>query len=381
MSLLLRTSGLKKSLTSAPKGRILMRINLMHCQRGVRRKRNLYQYQTMFSPRGKSASTFSGASSPSPKPERTILLFGYWPPTNTGYMLSDYVGGKVVGSYNVEAFSPAYTQPLGWDAPFWDFLRIMLPYWGKGGGDLQVDYRKTSEFFWQKVNDIKPIAIMSFSRSGPPGNGSVRRKWYFEKYVYNYAQSVWMLRQPATGDQIWPAYYPSPAPAYPPPRGTPPPNPFGTVQKPAAWDPPYAGGGVNDFSPYGPDGPHPTDPQAGNPPDPTENSVTSMPANPPPAGSWTRVSNLPFGTMATAINNAIDKSKVDPEVNEDPEILGNFVSAYMAYHSSWYQSYSQTEYPDSACELAGHTHVDLDVHPDDAKIAVAAQLDALIDSL
>jgi hypothetical protein len=123
------------------------------------------------------------------------------------------------------------------------------------------------------------------------------------------------------------------------------------------------------------------DPVAGNPPDPTKAAVLAVPGNPPPAGSWTRESNLPFQAIIDAIHGKIATSKVAPELNVNPGILGNFVSAYMAYHSCWYQAYSQNEYPNSTCKRAGHTHVDLDVLPADGRIAVDAQLDALIASL
>ena len=343
---------------------------------------------SQLSPRSKSASTFQFAADPSPPPKRKILLFGYWPPTNIGRMLAEWKDGKDVGNFFVQSFSPTFTQPLGWDYGAAKYASILIPWWGPGnaGDALQVDYRKTSQFFWNKVNETKPIAIMSFSRSGPPQDGSVRKGWFLERYVYNYAQSVWLTKAeennpnpPPAKLQSFPAYYENPTPAYPPVRGT------GTaatpLQRPAAWNPPYAGGdyaGSQDYSPYGPGKPLAHAPNTGNPPDPIRTAVT---ASPPPANSQTLEYDLPTTDIINAIHSAIATSKVAPSINTDANILGNFVSAYMAYHSCWYREYTKEHDTDNLCKKSGHTHVDLDIHPDDATTAVSAQLTALIGSL
>jgi len=89
----------------------------------------------------------------------TIMLTGYWPPTNE--MLRQFSPNPVqnpdgwVGQnwegrgYNVYAFFPEFPGGLG-----------------KGEGDFEVDYQDTSNDFWPLVATLEPIAIVSFGRAG-----------------------------------------------------------------------------------------------------------------------------------------------------------------------------------------------------------------------
>ncbi len=316
--------------------------------------------------------TARSAGSGSPGRLRNILLFGYWPPTDTGNILSNYatprtVSGQSGGAYSVQAFSPVFTNPIGWTSTA-NPPASRIPFWGSGTGRLQVDYRKTAEFFWRTVNRHKPIAIMSFSRSLWDAN------WWLEPYVYNYANARWRLTIEYHPLVPWP--------------------PASSPSSPFTLAPPWVGGGADDPSPFGPGGPHPTPPRTGHPPDPTLAAVTVYdPAAgvlPPPS----RFSTLPLQKIITAIATlSIPTSALNPLINGSPHapvipppadprvktaILGNYVSAFMAYHGCWYQACSRTLHPADPCLMAGHTHVGGLVGRVNGMRAVDAQLTALL---
>ncbi|MBC8404466.1 MAG: hypothetical protein H8E15_04515 [Planctomycetes bacterium] len=105
-----------------------------------------------------------------------ILLTGYWPPTNEG----------------VRKFSPDPVQnPGGWQGSNWEnrgydvysyFPEFNPPdcaNCGKGHGDLEVDYQDTSLDFWPIAWNIRPIAVITFSR------GSWDNSWEVEINQYN----------------------------------------------------------------------------------------------------------------------------------------------------------------------------------------------------
>ena len=101
-----------------------------------------------------------------------ILLTGYWPPTNN--MLRPYStnpdqnpngwqGENYNGSgYDVHSYFPEFPNGIG-----------------KGEGDLEVDYQDTSEDFWRIVEEVRPVAIITFSR------GFNDRSWEVEKLQRN----------------------------------------------------------------------------------------------------------------------------------------------------------------------------------------------------
>jgi len=289
-------------------------------------------------------------SSPSPKP--VILLFGYWPPTGTDWMLSDYKNGKDVGNYRIEAYSPTFGQPLGWQngSP----PNQLVPWWGPGSGHPLVDFRDTANFFWTTldVRSKNPIAIMSFSRS--PGFDV---KWILEPNAYNYANADWWTDLHAL---FGTKYYPSPTPTYPPPLGSG--SLGGTPTNVPALSAPYIGGGTGDPSPRK----HDT-PQTGNPPDPSK------------AAGASRASNLPTTEIVNAINAAVnDTSKVDPTTSGSADTLQKYVSAYMAYLVNWYGGDTVVQPANPAIRKYGHTHVGIKTAPADAKTALNAQVNALV---
>ncbi len=106
----------------------------------------------------------------------TILLTGYWPPSNEG----------------VREFSDDPVQnPNGWIGSDWEgrgydvysyfpeFNPRNCRSCGKGSGDLEVDYQDTSDDWWDIVEAIRPIAIITFSR------GFDDKSWELEMNQYN----------------------------------------------------------------------------------------------------------------------------------------------------------------------------------------------------
>jgi hypothetical protein len=96
---------------------------------------------------------------PSPNGLPTILLTGYWPPTNEmlrqfsrnldqnpgGWVGEDWEGR----GYNVYAYFPEFPEGLG-----------------KGEGDFEVDYQDTSADWWPLLDAAAPIGLITFSRAG-----------------------------------------------------------------------------------------------------------------------------------------------------------------------------------------------------------------------
>lgn len=95
-------------------------------------------------------------------PSRNILITGFWPPTNNmlrgfsplpGSNPGGWIGQNWEGrGYNVYAHFPEFPGQTG-------------PSWGKGEGDMEVDYQDVAADFARLTNDYKPVAIITFSRS------------------------------------------------------------------------------------------------------------------------------------------------------------------------------------------------------------------------
>ncbi|MBC7770977.1 MAG: hypothetical protein H7210_00645, partial [Pyrinomonadaceae bacterium] len=89
---------------------------------------------------------------------RNIMITGYWPPTNEmlrpfSANLSQNPGGWVGQNweglgYNVHAFFPEFPQGLG-----------------RGVGDFEVDYQDTATDWARLVAEVRPVAIITFSRA------------------------------------------------------------------------------------------------------------------------------------------------------------------------------------------------------------------------
>lgn len=109
-----------------------------------------------------------------------IMITGYWPPTNE----------------MVRRFSTSPTQnPGGWIGENWegrgyDIYSFFPEFPGgtatnpKGEGDFEVDYQDTSADWWRITEEVKPVAIITFSRGT---NGS---NWEIEYRARN--RPVWI---------------------------------------------------------------------------------------------------------------------------------------------------------------------------------------------
>ena len=100
---------------------------------------------------------------------RNIMLTGYWPPTNEGVRRfstnpeqnpNGWVGGDWEDrGYDVYSFFPEFPDGVG-----------------QGVGDFEVDYQDTSEDFWRIVEEVHPVAIITFSRGNFDSSWEVERK-------------------------------------------------------------------------------------------------------------------------------------------------------------------------------------------------------------
>ena len=128
------------------------------------------------------------------EPNNKILLTGYWPPSNEGirsfsqnHLLNPngWIGGNWENrGYDIVSYFPIFTDPD-------------CESCGQGYGDLEVDYQDTSEDWWNIIDSINPIAIITFSR------GYIDYSWELEWQYFNYF--YW------TADFTEP-FYPTPAP-------------------------------------------------------------------------------------------------------------------------------------------------------------------------
>lgn len=102
-----------------------------------------------------------------------IMITGYWPPTNE----------------MIRPFSQNTAQnPGGWQGGNWEgrgydifsyfpeFPGITSPPYGRGQGDFEVDYQDASADFWRVVEELRPVAIITFSRGGAGSNWEIESR-------------------------------------------------------------------------------------------------------------------------------------------------------------------------------------------------------------
>jgi pyrrolidone-carboxylate peptidase len=130
-----------------------------------------------------------------------IMITGYWPNTN-----------EMVRHFST---NPAQ-NPGGWEGENWRGLGYDIysffpefpgqtgPNWGKGEGDFEVDYQDTSADWWRITEDVKPVAIITFSR------GAAGLSWEVEARGRN--RTSWtsdyqapFQPTPSPPDASWPA--------------------------------------------------------------------------------------------------------------------------------------------------------------------------------
>ena len=133
---------------------------------------------------------------------RNILICGYWPPTNE--MVRPFSTNEELNpdgwigdnweerGYDVHSYFPTFDPPD-------------CEVCGQGEGDLEVDYQDTSEDWWNIVDSINPIAIITFSRGG------IDYRWELEWMTTNWEASQWiddfeepLLPTPSPPDSTWP---------------------------------------------------------------------------------------------------------------------------------------------------------------------------------
>ena len=104
------------------------------------------------------------------------LVTGFWPPTNE--MIRHF-------SQNLE-LNPGGWEGYDWEERGYDIVSYFPEFsdpdcsnCGIGFGDFEVDYQDTSNDFWPIVNELNPIAIITFSR------GYINQSWEMEYNFYN----------------------------------------------------------------------------------------------------------------------------------------------------------------------------------------------------
>ncbi|MEZ6234103.1 MAG: hypothetical protein R3B68_07930 [Phycisphaerales bacterium] len=130
-----------------------------------------------------------------------IMITGYWPNTNNmvrqfstnpAQNPAGWQGENWRGSgYNIHSFFPEFPGQTG-------------PSWGKGEGDFEVDYQDTSADWWRITDEIKPVAIITFSR------GASGLSWEVESRNRNRTSWTSDYQAPFQPDQsppdpTWPA--------------------------------------------------------------------------------------------------------------------------------------------------------------------------------
>ena len=105
-----------------------------------------------------------------------ILITGYWPPTNE--MIREFSQSELL---NPDSWSGDNWEQRGYDiiSFFPEFDDPNCNDCGQGYGQLQVDYQNTSNDFWPIVEELKPVAIITFSR------GYMDNSWEIEYNFYN----------------------------------------------------------------------------------------------------------------------------------------------------------------------------------------------------
>lgn len=112
---------------------------------------------------------------------RNILITGYWPPTNE--MLRPWSQNPVQ--------NPGGWQGSNWEGRGYDIFSYFPEFPGgvevnpRGVGDFEVDYQDASNDFWRVVGELRPLAIITFSR------GSAGSNWELESRHRKLALNAW----------------------------------------------------------------------------------------------------------------------------------------------------------------------------------------------
>lgn len=124
-----------------------------------------------------------------------ILITGYWPPTNEGVRqfsqnLDQNPGGWQGGNwrgrgYDIHSYFPEFPDGVG-----------------QGVGDFEVDYQDTVADWERIVNEVNPVAIITFSR------GARGRNWEIEGQLQMHAPGDWLpdFSEPSLPDASMPIF-------------------------------------------------------------------------------------------------------------------------------------------------------------------------------
>jgi pyrrolidone-carboxylate peptidase len=105
------------------------------------------------------------------------MLVGYWPPTN-----------EMLRQFSINpAQNPGGWKGQNWEGRGYNVFSYFPEFPGgvdlnpKGNGDFEVDYQDTSADFWRITAEVKPVAIITFSR------GRLGSNWEIEAGAKNHA--------------------------------------------------------------------------------------------------------------------------------------------------------------------------------------------------
>ena len=106
----------------------------------------------------------------------TILLCGYWPPSNE--CIRPFSKNPLI---NADGWQGQNWENLGYDiiSFFPNFTPPDCENCGQGQGDFEVDYQDTSTDWWNILDTLNPVAIITFSR------GYIDYSWEMEWKYYN----------------------------------------------------------------------------------------------------------------------------------------------------------------------------------------------------
>jgi len=271
-----------------------------------------------------AALTIAGSSAMA-QDRPTILITGYWPPTNEmvrqwspthalpgGLPGSGWVGSNWEGrGFDIVSYFPEFPGQTG-------------PSWGRGSGWLEVDYQDTAADFEEITSVHKPVAIITFSRA----NTSVG--WELEPATQRFRLS-------------------------------------GEANPPGRSVPLYAA----DYSTVA----------SG------ERYPTNVPIATEPVGTI-RNSTLPMQQIVDNVSQQMTSAQASPFIaaynpaNPDAfDFGGNFLSGYIGYLGSWYQARNQPGESSDPCYAAGHIHVGTNMTAANGRLATEITLRTLIGHL
>jgi hypothetical protein len=251
----------------------------------------------------------------------TILITGYWPPTNE----------------MVRQWSPTHTLPGGlpgsgwvgenWEGRGFDIVSYFPEFpagFGRGSGWLEVDYQDTAVDFEEITSVHKPAAIITFSR------GSNSKQWETE---------------PATQRFRLP----------------------GESNPPGRTIPTYTA----DYSTVASGERYPTNVPIAN--EPIGNiRVSTLPMQQIGANVAAQMSISQVAPSLPVYN---------PASPDSFDFAGAYLSGYIGYLGSWYQAENRPGESANPCYAAGHIHVGQQVSVADGTLATEITLRTLIGHL